>query len=53
MSGVANFAQVAYNTIFRRNSTTAIFVITSAFIFERFFNPTADAFFKKINAGVS
>jgi hypothetical protein len=45
-------AQSFYNAVFRRNSTTLVFVLASAFVFERVFNPVTDNYFNSRNAGV-
>jgi hypothetical protein len=48
-----NFSKQAYNLVFRRTSTTAVAVLVGAFVFERLFDPTLDAYFFSLNKGVS
>ena len=46
-------AKTMYETIFRRTSTTAVFVLASCFVFERLYNPISDNYFYNRNEGVS
>eukprot|EP00049_Salpingoeca_infusionum_P017201 m.352130 g.352130 ORF g.352130 m.352130 type:complete len:59 (-) comp16446_c0_seq1:303-479(-) len=45
------FGKVLYNSVFKRGSTTAVFVLGSAFVFERAFNQVTDNYFAQKNAG--
>lgn len=48
-----SFISQLYNTLFRRTSTFALTIITSAFIFERVIDEGGDYVFNRINQGVS
>lgn len=46
-----SFISQLYNTLFRRTSTFALTIITSAFIFERVIDEGGDYVFNRINQG--
>ncbi|EGD76564.1 hypothetical protein PTSG_07679 [Salpingoeca rosetta] len=46
-----SFAKTMYQTVFRRQSTTLVFIFGGCFVFERIFNPLTDGYFQSRNAG--
>eukprot|EP01147_Barroeca_monosierra_P004508 gene4507-gene5264 len=46
-----SFAKTAYEAIFRRNSTSLLFIAGGCLVFERLFNPITDNFFNSRNKG--
>lgn len=52
MSAFASLGKGLYNVVFRRTSTTAIFIVGGAFVFGRAFDPALDCYFASINKGV-
>eukprot|EP00043_Microstomoeca_roanoka_P006577 m.64019 g.64019 ORF g.64019 m.64019 type:complete len:60 (-) comp13474_c1_seq1:168-347(-) len=46
-----SFAKTAYNTVFRRNSTTIVAIAVGCLVFDRVFNPVTDGYFRSRNAG--
>uniref|UniRef100_A0A8C8RW52 Complex III subunit 9 n=1 Tax=Pelusios castaneus TaxID=367368 RepID=A0A8C8RW52_9SAUR len=42
-----------YNVFFRRTSTFTLTIVLSALVFERVFDQAADAFYERLNQGVS
>eukprot|EP00056_Hartaetosiga_gracilis_P018208 m.10052 g.10052 ORF g.10052 m.10052 type:complete len:86 (-) comp6505_c0_seq1:1569-1826(-) len=44
-------AKTMYNAVFRRTSTTIVFVAGTSLVFERFYNGITDDYFKSRNAG--
>lgn len=50
---MAGFASGVYNAIFKRTSTFALVIISSAFFFERTVDLGVEKAFEKLNEGVS
>uniref|UniRef100_A0A8C8S3V6 Complex III subunit 9 n=1 Tax=Pelusios castaneus TaxID=367368 RepID=A0A8C8S3V6_9SAUR len=42
-----------YNVFFRRTSTFTLTIVLSALVFERVFDQAADAFYERLNQGVT
>lgn len=47
-----SLGKTLYNTVFKRQSTTFVFIMAGAFVFERVFNPMTDGYYAGRNKGV-